>query len=550
MLRPPDGCIPYLERDNISLFNNIHIKSLVDNASFSANSLMLACISGTMCQLLNDINVEETVILSEFTLEELQPLQAYLLGDLYPLAKGSSHEREEVFKSFGIHRPLKEPNHSIGIKLLDPDFGSENDFEPSEPNSRKRRVSTTKYHESSPSEDENEGKYVFQDVPKQVWGYVRYPSDLPISQGKNREKTLQKLEDYGRKHKDYVQIGTCPELNKEQLLNYDLPAPIETYLKSPSSSSQMSERMMPKGQGPFKCSMCSARCKTKTAVDKHTFKYHTEKYSCPHCTKDFAQSHWPDFVKHMFEHTLGSDPLVHSCISCGYSTDVLSRIDQHRISHGKYHNNECPYEDCKEEKFWSHLDYQIHVNKVHQGKWLFRCGHCSQTFEDKSEVSKHINTLHRQTKKKQKDIVCDICGKSFTNETHLRTHLGSRRCKIVDFPLLQCQSCPFQTKNQAYLNKHIRTVHERSPCPICGKLVPKTRLKTHMTIFHTEEHAKPFQCKICGKGFATRLAFQEHTNTHTGEKPYQCDRCEKRFASSGNMYMHRRSSHYGYKRSK
>lgn len=85
---------------------------------------------------------------------------------------------------------------------------------------------------------------------------------------------------------------------------------------------------------------------------------------------------------------------------------------------------------------------------------------------------------------------------------------------------------------------------------MCGKLVPKSRMKTHMTIFHTENDAKPFMCKICGKGFATKMTFQEHTNIHTGERPYQCDLCEKRFASSGNMYMHRRSSHMGYKRSK
>ena len=544
LLRPSDGCIPYLERDNISQFNDIYIKSLTDNASFSANSLMLACMSDTICQLLNEISIEETVILSEFTLEELQPIQAYLLGDLFHLAHEASRENERVFKAFGIRHPLKEPKNSIDNNFIEHKFGLKHI---SQLNNKKRRVSNNKYHESSLSEDETEEKYVFQDVPKQVWGYVRYPSDLNVSQqGKNREKTLQKLEEYGRKHRDYVQMGTSPEVNKEKLLNYDLPAPIETYLKSPCS--QLSERILPKGQGTFKCSTCSARCKTKTALDKHTYKYHTEKYNCPHCSKEFDQSHWPDFVKHMFEHTLVQQPLEHSCISCGYSTDVLSRIDQHRISHGKYHNNECPYENCSE-KFHSHMEYQIHVNKVHQGKWLFRCGHCCQTFEDKSEVSKHINSLHR-TKKKQKEIVCDICGKTFTNETHLRTHLGSRGCKLLDLPTLQCQNCSFQTKNQAYLNKHIRTVHERSPCPICGKLVPKTRLKTHMTIFHTEDHAKPFQCKICGKGFATRLAFQEHTNTHTGEKPYQCDRCEKRFASSGNMYMHRRSSHYGYKRSK
>ena len=127
--------------------------------------------------------------------------------------------------------------------------------------------------------------------------------------------------------------------------------------------------------------------------------------------------------------------------------------------------------------------------------------------------------------------------------------MKSKKCKESEKVILQCQyeSCDFKTKLQPYLNKHIRTVHEKLPCVTCGKLVPKSRMKTHMTIFHTENSQKPFNCEFCGKGFATRVTFQEHTNIHTGERPYKCDfeNCNKTFASSGNMYMHRRSSHLG-----
>ena len=127
--------------------------------------------------------------------------------------------------------------------------------------------------------------------------------------------------------------------------------------------------------------------------------------------------------------------------------------------------------------------------------------------------------------------------------------MKSKKCKESEKVILHCQyeSCDFKTKLQPYLNKHIRTVHEKLPCVTCGKLVPKSRMKTHMTIFHTENSQKPFNCEFCGKGFATKVTFQEHTNIHTGERPYKCDfeNCNKTFASSGNMYMHRRSSHLG-----
>ena len=94
----------------------------------------------------------------------------------------------------------------------------------------------------------------------------------------------------------------------------------------------------------------------------------------------------------------------------------------------------------------------MHVEQNHNGQWFYPCGLCPKTFaDDKKKVSKHINAFHRS--KRTKNIICDICGKAFSNETHLKTHLGSRRCKLVDLPFLKCHSCPFQTKLQSYLNK-------------------------------------------------------------------------------------------------
>ena len=122
-------------------------------------------------------------------------------------------------------------------------------------------------------------------------------------------------------------------------MNYDLPQPIESYLKPVSG-----DRTFPKGFGPFQCSICGCRCRTKKAIIKHKTKYHTDKYHCPSCRKDFPQNLWYEFIKHMFEHTLALEQtLLHECINCGYSTDVLSRLDHHRVTHGKFHNNECAH---------------------------------------------------------------------------------------------------------------------------------------------------------------------------------------------------------------
>ena len=41
----------------------------------------------------------------------------------------------------------------------------------------------------------------------------------------------------------------------------------------------------------------------------------------------------------MYQHSIANDSTVHECINCGYKTDVLTRIDLHRHTHGPYHNN-------------------------------------------------------------------------------------------------------------------------------------------------------------------------------------------------------------------
>ena len=101
------------------------------------------------------------------------------------------------------------------------------------------------------------------------------------------------------------------------------------------------------------------------------------------------------------------------------------------------------------------------------------------------------------------DVIREMCGFIASNEGHLRTHMGSQKC-TKDKIELSCDQCNYKTKFEPYLKKHKRTVHEKVPCTVCGKLIAKVRVTIHMNLFHTEDKKRPFVCKVCGKGFADK----------------------------------------------
>ena len=108
----------------------------------------------------------------------------------------------------------------------------------------------------------------------------------------------------------------------------------------------------------------------------------------------------------------------------------------------------------------------------------------------------------------------------------------------------------FRSNLKVSLQLHHRIVQSKIACSICGKIIPEFHMKTHIATYHTEDKNKPFVCKVCGKGFGRKKEFKEHMNIHTGERPYKCEHCEKAYSSSGNLRMHRRTVHLGYKRKK
>ena len=73
-------------------------------------------------------------------------------------------------------------------------------------------------------------------------------------------------------------------------------------------------------------------------------------------------------------------------------------------------------------------------------------------------------------------------------------------------------------------------------------------MKRHILSKHRANNEMKHKCSFCGKHFLTRQTFKDHVNIHTGEKPHVCKFCGATFASRGNLRMHEKTVHLGYKR--
>ena len=374
LLRPSQEVqnhVPYLEKENIQDFLDVEIKSSFQNYSIRVNKIMLAALSDYLRPILIDLSDNDDIsITCDFTSEELVLLKDYISEGEWPYK--SEKSSKQFLKSFGIDLNQRtavgvEKVQTFKIEDITNYVGMECDFSDDQFDDAHKDFNLDlenpvplKSNRNKRSDNgENSGSnsdVVAQDT--KICGYPKFPSNMPGFPTKTIEKRQEKLRIYQQKYKDYVNIGSIPPLDKEGLLNYTLPQPIESYLKY-----SQNDKPIPKGSGSLQCSICNSKCKTENSMIKHKrkvsfkekttktqfriikkmffflFQYHVLKYTCPTCEKGFCFNVWFKFLSHMYQHSIANDSTVHECICCGYKTDVLTRIDLHRHTHGPYHNN-------------------------------------------------------------------------------------------------------------------------------------------------------------------------------------------------------------------
>ena len=117
-------------------------------------------------------------------------------------------------------------------------------------------------------------------------------------------------------------------------------------------------------------------------------------------------------------------------------------------------------------------------------------------------------------------------------------------CFLVCFQGQICTECNMMIparsmkKHRRNCRKHTPTSNEKWTCKDCGKsfVSGKRYLEDHIMSVHWG--TSPYECEVCGKGFASYNNYKRHLLVHSGDRPFECYLCKKSFNQYCNLARH------------
>jgi hypothetical protein len=156
---------------------------------------------------------------------------------------------------------------------------------------------------------------------------------------------------------------------------------------------------------------------------------------------------------------------------------------------------------------------------------------------DHGELAKKAGVKTCPGQKVKGPHTCEKCGKTFKLNRILKEHMG-----LHGVPRFACEvaGCKRKFHLKANLKAHVEVVHLKTktvPCNICGKLFyNQTHLRSHMEHHNTDKHV----CEHCSSYFSCSKSLRDHIKfKHSQpENSPKCSICNKIYSTPQNLKSH------------
>nr|XP_031846104.1 gastrula zinc finger protein XlCGF46.1-like [Nomia melanderi] len=254
-------------------------------------------------------------------------------------------------------------------------------------------------------------------------------------------------------------------------------------------------------------------------------KLHDGTYTCDICQTVFEQK--SKILRHITSKHSFHRPF--KCAACDKTFKYKCDLKAHRLVHQDIDSSLLHCCDKCDYRTKTKNNLKSHYIRRHTDDYKFACEHCGKRFKMEWDLKFHIGT-HGASQH-----MCDVCGKFYTSNYSLYKH---RKVAHLNEYKFQCNVCNKRLLTQENLDNHMKQHSRTYECKDCGKVFASKRyLATHMT---THTGVKPYTCHVCKKNFRTSHMRNTHLLTHSSERPHICDLCGQSFKRRYYMIEHRR----------
>ena len=207
------------------------------------------------------------------------------------------------------------------------------------------------------------------------------------------------------------------------------------------------------------------------------------------------------------------------CEVCGKVFNRVGSLKMHMVPHSNVRDfvcNACP------SKFSRKKDLARHMSDVHKDppSPILECELCDFKSENRFRFKNHEKNQHGI----KLAFGCEICDHTFYKNQHLKRHKFRRHTP----------------KEEKMKQRELEEKDKNRICDLCGKNCPSSRSLRE----HKHSHSPEYSCKKCGKAFTSTRNLNDHINiVHERILKYLCNLCGKSFGRSTNLSDHRIRKH-------